>query len=48
MALASGEFTDNESGNSHIAHALCCLAMLSFNVVHFPENDDLTRPRGKK
>lgn len=39
-AYCDGEDNDPESGVSHIGHALANLAMLSFNLKHFPENDD--------
>ena len=41
-AIASGEFTDAESGNPHLAHALASLAMLAHAMKHHPELDDLT------
>ena len=41
-ALAAGEFTDSDSGNQHLAHALASLAMLAHAMKHHPELDDLT------
>jgi hypothetical protein len=35
-----GEDTDSETGLSHIAHAMCNLAMLYWNIKHKPDNDD--------
>jgi hypothetical protein len=34
-----GEDIDSESKLSHIAHAMCNLAMLYWNIQHKPEND---------
>lgn len=42
-AMAAGELIDSESGNTHLAHALCSLAMLAHSVKHYPENDNLSR-----
>lgn len=40
-AFANGEWTDPESGNSHLSHALASLAMLAFQAKHHPEENDL-------
>lgn len=42
-AFAAGEFIDEESGNSHLDHALSSLSMLAYDVANHPELDDLTR-----
>ena len=36
----SGETNDAESGLSHIAHAVCNLEHLLYDLTHHPENDD--------
>jgi hypothetical protein len=41
VAMANGEDIDPESGNSHLSHALCSLAMLAFQHKHHPEANDL-------
>lgn len=48
FAMASGEFTDSESGNSHLAHALCSLAILAHTIKHYPESDDISRNKASK
>ena len=48
FAVSTGEFIDAESGNTHLSHALCSIAMLCFNRANHPEMDDITRSRGKK
>jgi hypothetical protein len=47
-AFANGEWTDPESGNSHLSHALASLAMLAFQVKNHPEANDLYQPIEKK
>lgn len=42
--VAAGDFTDAESGNAHLGHALASLAMLAHAMTHHPELDDLSRP----
>jgi len=40
IAWLMGENVDPESRQTHLAHAMCCLNMLSFNVAEHPELDD--------
>lgn len=40
-SMANGEWTDPESGNSHLSHAMASLAMLAFQAKHYPEANDL-------
>jgi hypothetical protein len=40
-AMAAGEMIDEESGNLHLSHALCSLAMLAYHVKHHPELNDI-------
>ena len=42
-AIAAGEFIDSESGNTHLSHALCSLAMLAHSWEYYPEKNDLNR-----
>lgn len=46
-AWVNGEDLDNESGNSHLDHALASLAMLAFMVENKPELDDRYKPEKK-
>jgi hypothetical protein len=39
-AFAHGEDLDPDSGNNHIAHALCSLAMLAYHLEHHQDLDD--------
>jgi hypothetical protein len=39
-AFLRGENTDPESGESHLAHAICCLEHAIYDMAHRPENDD--------
>ena len=41
-AIAAGEFTDSESGNPHLSHALASLAMLAHAMKHHPSLDDIS------
>lgn len=43
FAIQAGEFIDAESGNTHLAHAMCSLAILAYHVAHHPELNDLDR-----
>jgi hypothetical protein len=36
----SGQTIDDESGLSHLAHAVCCLEHALYDMKHNPENDD--------
>ena len=36
----SGETNDQESGRSHLAHAVCCLEHAIYDMRHNPQNDD--------
>lgn len=36
----SGETVDSESGELHLAHAVCCLEHAIYDMKHRPENDD--------
>lgn len=36
----SGQTNDEESGLSHLAHAICCLEHALFDMKHHPFNDD--------
>lgn len=40
FAFLNGEDLDNESGLSHIAHAICCLEHLLYDTIHHADNDD--------
>lgn len=40
LAFARGEDTDEETGESHLANASCCLMMLWWTMKHKPELDD--------
>lgn len=40
VAFNSGVDVDDESGLSHISHALCNLAFLASNIVNRPDLDD--------
>lgn len=46
-AFIDGEDIDEESGNSHLDHAMASLAMLSVMVLNNPEMDDRYK-KGKK
>lgn len=47
--VAAGDFTDAESGNTHLGHALASLAMLAHAMKHHPELNDLQeRPAGER
>lgn len=36
----NGQLVDNESGLSHVSHAICCLEHLLYDFLHHPELDD--------
>lgn len=36
----TGQTNDDESGLSHLAHAVCCLEHAIYDMRHHPENDD--------
>lgn len=40
FAFSSGEDLDQESGLSHISHAVCCLEHLLNDIKNHPQNDD--------
>lgn len=40
FAFLSGETNDPESGEIHLAHAVCCLEHAIYDMKHHPENDD--------
>lgn len=40
----SGETYDDESGLSHLAHAVCCLEHAIYDMQHHPDNDDRYKP----
>jgi len=41
LAVSSGDYTDSESGNSHLSHAMASLAMLIYMQKHHPQLDDI-------
>lgn len=40
FAFLSGQTNDPESGESHLAHAVCCLEHAIYDMKHHPANDD--------
>ncbi len=40
MAFLSGQDNDEESGLSHLSHAVACLEHAIYDMKHHPENDD--------
>jgi hypothetical protein len=40
-ALAHGQPIDEESGNTHLSHALASLCMLAYTMKHHPDLNDL-------
>ena len=43
-AFNNGEDNDEETGDSHLLHASCCLMFLYFMRIHRPDLDDRQKP----
>lgn len=40
VAFLNGQTNDPESGLSHLAHLVCCVEHMIYDMKHHPENDD--------